>query len=599
MVHRGPDGSGEYHFDRLSIGMRRLAVIDLKGGQQPLRSRGGRVVVFQNGEIYNHRELRVELERRGYTFQTSSDTEVIAHGYDAWSIDGLLQRLDGMYAVAIHDQDANEVHLARDRFGEKPLFYSNHDDGFAFGSTLLAVSAMPWVSVNVDPLSLQRYMAMHFVPGRRTIFRDVNRVLPGERLTVQLDRLVLHRHRYYTPSLRRPPVTNDEELAEHLEHAVESRLLADVPVGVFLSGGVDSSVVAAIASRSKREIATFSMGFDNRHLDESEAARKTAQHIGARHHEFVFDRTRFQSLLGEVAAALDEPVGDQALLPVFWLSREVRKHVTVVLSGEGADEVFAGYNYYQSFVDNGDWRTRLRALLDPAAAPLSAHSGNRLIIESVQCTSSGFPLICSASDRARLLDGETDEVDPWEHDLTAWLSTAYDPLQRATAADLATWLADDLLVKLDRMTMAHSVEGRAPFLSPPLVEIGLGLPQNERMTRYDSKLALRRIASRYLPDEIAKRPKQGFVLPMRAWLEAWFKVNGGPTTYFGHHRFPHLDSVRVAELVSNDLSVGVQRERLLFAIVVLLEWWTAFQLRRSSLIKRCGAESGYASAVHS
>jgi len=584
MTHRGPDGEGVYHSGALSIGMRRLSVIDIEGGSQPLFSRGGRVVVFQNGEIYNYKALRSQLEARGYLFRTRSDTEVLAHGYDAWSIDGLLARLDGMYAIAIHDQDSNELHLARDRFGEKPLFYALAPHGFAFGSTLLAVGAMPWVTDDIDPLSLERYLALHFVPGRRTILRDVRRVLPGERVTVEIDGLRLHHNRYFQPRLLPSRHVDDAELTHCIEQAVRSRLVADVAVGVFLSGGLDSSLVAAIASRLNPRIATFSMGFEDPELDESAAARRVAQHVGSRHHEFVFDRNRFNELLPEVASALDEPVGDQATLPLFWLCREVRREVTVVLSGEGADEIFAGYSYYRLFVDNGDWRARLKALLDPASAPLSAEHGDRLLIDAPPCTPSGFPLLSGEGDRSRLLlTGSRGSADCWEQDVLTWLADAHDPLQRASAADIATWLADDLLVKVDRMTMAHSLEGRAPYLSPALAELALNLPQAERMTGATSKVALRRVAGKYLPDDIVDRRKQGFVLPMRRWLEAWFKAYGGPGAYFSARGFPGLDATRLTELTTKDLAAGVRRERMLFAIVMLLEWWNAFRTRRDGL----------------
>src|SRR5262245_56931724 len=589
MLHRGPDGKGEYCSGQLVIGMRRLSVIDLQGGWQPLFSRAGRVAAFQNGEIYNHRVLRAELEARGYVFRTQSDTEVLAHGYDCWSIDGLLGRLDGMFALAIHDQDSNELHLARDRFGEKPLFYSARPDGFVFSSTLLAASTMPWVSDDIDLLSLDRYLALHFTPGRCTILRDVERVLPGERLSIKLDEFAVQRRRYYVPHLGFPQRVGDDVLAAELEHAVRSRLISDVPVGVFLSGGVDSSMIAAIACSANPDIVTFSMGFDNPHVDESEAARTVAKHIGSRHYEFVFNRSHFDKLVAEVAGAWDEQLGDQAILPLFWLSREVKKHATVVLSGEGADEIFARYNYYQSFIDDGDWRALLRSLLDPAAAPLSAVATNRLLIDSARCTPSGFPLLSSASDRADLLSANPSQDDRWERDLVSWFASAHDPLQRATAVDLATWLADDLLVKVDRMTMANSVEGRAPFLAPALVEYALNLPRVQRMTKTAAKIALRRIAERYLPADIVKRRKQGFVLPMRTWLESWFKFHGNPASYLARRPFPSLNSARAANLVTADLAAGVQRERLLFALIMLLEWWAGFQSRRSSLVRACRA----------
>ena len=591
MAHRGPDGEGVYHSGSLSVGMRRLSVIDIEGGSQPLFSRGGRVVAFQNGEIYNYRELRFQLEASGYVFRTHSDTEVLAHGYDAWSIDGLLARLDGMYAIAIHDQDSNELHLARDRFGEKPLFYSSAPSGFAFGSTLLAVSAMPWVTDAIDPLSLDRYLALHFVPGRRTILRDVQRVLPGERLTVAIDGGGLRRVRYYQPCLLPPRRVDDAELIDCVEHAVRSRLVADVPVGVFLSGGLDSSLVAAMASHVNPSIATFSMGFDDPHLDESVAARRVAQHVGSRHHEFVFDRDRFNDLLPEVAAALDEPIGDQATLPLFWLCREVRREVTVVLSGEGADEIFAGYSYYRPFVDSGDWRARLKALLNPAMSPLSVTHRNRLLIETPPCTPSGFPLLCDERDRSRLLDTPRGSADCWEEGVLMWLGSAHDPLQRASAADIATWLADDLLIKVDRITMAHSLEGRTPYLSPALAELALNLPQADRMSSATSKVALRRIAGKYLPRDIVNRPKQGFVLPMRIWLEGWFKDRGTANQYFANRSFPGVNMDLLTNLVATDLAAGVHRERLVFAIIMLLEWWLSFRQKRTSLVDSLPHES--------
>jgi asparagine synthase (glutamine-hydrolysing) len=582
MTHRGPDGDGIYHFGSLSIGMRRLSVIDLKGGWQPLYSRNGRIAVFQNGEIYNFRELQSQLEARGYIFRTSSDSEVIAHGYDAWSLHGMLDRLDGMYAIAIHDQDTNELHLARDRFGEKPLFYSSSAGGFAFGSTLLGVGAMPWVSDEVDALSLERYLALHFVPGRNTILRDVKRVLPGESLSIALDGLRVRQHRYYRPQLRTPERVDDDELINCLEYSVRSRLIADVPVGILLSGGLDSSTVAAIACRENPNISTFSIGFKDLEQDESAIAKKVARHIGSRHHEFIFDGPRFNELLPRVADALDEPIGDQATLPLYWLSQEVRRHVTVVLSGEGADELFAGYDYYRPFVDQGDWRTRLKALLDLNRVPLCPFF-DTLLIDKPPCTPSGFPLLSAQADRSRLVRAVHENSDIWENDVLTWLDHASDPLQSATAADMLTWLVDDLLVKVDRMTMAHSLEARAPFLSPKMVDLALNLPQTERMTNVTSKVALRRIARKYLPAEITARKKHGFVLPMRSWITAWFEERESTDNYFSARQFPHLDMAHLTNVVAKDLATGVQRERLLFAVIMLLEWWNTFKAKRQSL----------------
>jgi asparagine synthase (glutamine-hydrolysing) len=584
MVHRGPDGDGRHHDGPVHMGMRRLSIIDLEHGWQPLHSRDGRVVAFQNGEIYNYRALRIALEAVGFVFKTHSDTEVLAHGYACWGIDGLLERIDGMYAIAIHDRDSHELHLARDRFGEKPLFYASALGRFGYGSTLLSVSSLPWVEDKLDAVALDRYLALHFVAGERSIFAGVRQVLPGERLTVRLDNFTISRSRYYIPPLVEPRKVSDDELCATLEEAVASRLVADVDVGVFLSGGLDSSLVATLASKVNPAISTFSMGFTEANLDESAHAAAVASHVGSTHHTFVFDQDHFTTLLPEVASALDTPIGDQAALPLYWLSREARKHVAVVLAGEGADEVFAGYGYYRQFVQSTKWTDRLGSIGQillkrqlPRARPPN------LLLDPQCMTPSGFPLLTGKDERRRLVgDAAVDAVDIWEHGVLDWLESAHGRLQQATATDIATWLPDDLLVKFDRMAMAHSLEGRAPFLSPQVVALGLALRPTERMAN-DSKVALRRIARRYLPTNILTRPKQGFVLPLRRWISEWFAAWGGAAAYFRQRPFPGLDSDVMVGLIEADLAEGLHRERMLFAVIMLVEWWHHFAARRVRL----------------
>jgi asparagine synthase (glutamine-hydrolysing) len=567
MAHRGPDGSGEFVEGQVGMAMRRLAVIDVEHGHQPLTSQDGRVVAFQNGEIYNHLELRRELEVDGFVFRTSSDTEVLAHGFARWGMEGLLQRVDGMYAMAILDRPARELHLARDRFGEKPLFYAEAEGRFAYASHLLSLAALPWVERSIDPVALDRYLAVHYVPGEATLFKGIRRVLPGQRLVVPLDQPRAHVFRYYRLPLGIQRAPGDEELAAELERAVSSRLLADVPVGVFLSGGLDSSIVAALAARHQPGIDTFSMGFHDGNYDESPFARQVAATVGSRHHHFVFDDRSFHELLPQVAAALDEPVGDQALLPLYWLCREARRHVTVALSGEGADEVFGGYAYYHDALPEGRTAGRL------------VHNGSAV-------TPSGFPLLTTAAEREHLCGGASVDGDEFERDLLRWLDTSVDPLQRATAADLATWLPDDLLVKFDRMAMAHSLEGRAPYLQPRLAETGLQLPSAQRVRDGLVKVALRRVAARWLPPAIVERGKHGFILPMESWLRQWFASQGGPAEYFGSGALPGLEVSAAIAVAAADLGRGVRRPRLLFALVALMEWHRAFlgrlrELRRS------------------
>ncbi|WHZ24853.1 MAG: Asparagine synthetase [glutamine-hydrolyzing] [Nitrospira sp.] len=573
MEARGPDGAGQYIQDDLVMGMRRLAVIDVKGGGQPLLSCDGQVVAFQNGEIYNHAELRRELERCGARFKTSSDTEVLAHGYDYWGMEGLLAKLDGMYALAILDRRTRRLHLARDRFGEKPLFYSRAGEKFAYSSNIIALALLPWVDLDIDLGSVDRYLALHYVPGRRTIFTGIHRLLPGERLTLSLDAFDISREMYYRPRLTPVEPVEPRDLLACIESAVTSRLVADVPVGVFLSGGIDSSIVAAVAAKHHPAIDTFSMGFKDARFDESAHAQAVAHAVGASHHHFTFDETAFHELLPTVVEALDEPNGDQALLPTYWLCREAKRHVTVVLSGEGADELFAGYAYYETMLTRRSWRFCLKEWIEGRAAAVPL----QWLCQNIQpVTPSGFPLVMDAAGRGRLLGESMPETDPWEESFRSMLTQAGSSLQRATLADVLTWLPDDLLVKLDRMAMANSLEGRAPFLSPALAEIALRLPEPQRMTTMRSKVVLREVAALLLPPNIVQRRKQGFVLPMERWLRQWLARVGSLRSYFDLSRIPAFNTAAAVSLIEWELALSQPNERLLFALVMLAEWHHSF-----------------------
>lgn len=575
-LHRGPDGDGMHVEAGVAMGMRRLSIIDLEHGWQPLKSRDGRVVVFQNGEIYNYRELQVELRARGYRFKTESDTEVLAHGYDCWGIDGLLRRIDGMYAFAVLDVDERVLHLARDRFGEKPLFYMSGSGCLAYASSLNSLATLPWFDGSIDAFALNRYFALHYVPGDRTIFRAVRRLLPGCVMSVPLDLSSGGENirRYYRPALKQPEEVSQEAINEQVEEAVRSRLVSDVPVGIFLSGGIDSSIIATVAARCNPEISTYAIGFPGFTGDESMHAEAVARHLGTRHRTFAFDRSRFHELLPQVANALDEPIGDQATLPLYWLCREASKDVKVVLSGEGGDELFGGYGYYKPFVSPG-W---------PNTLPWLLANPQRVVPDLLgePETASGFPILCGAQERSRL-SGASQHDYAWEAETQQWLDRARDPLQRATAADIAGWLPDDLLVKLDRIGMAHSLEGRAPFLSPRLAEMALNLTQRQRVSSNTTKVALREVARSWLPPEIVERPKQGFVLPMRTWLKEWFEGNGGPRTYL-RESSPPFNGDFAVDVIESDLKVGLQRERLVFAIVLMTEWWKQFERKRRAAV---------------
>ena len=582
MTSRGPDGAGFYVEPGIAMGMRRLAVIDVTYGGQPLFSDNKSIVAFQNGEIYNYQDLRAQLIKLGYAFKTLSDTEILAHGFHAWGIDGLARRLDGMYAAAILDRQNRSLFLIRDRFGEKPLFVATLPGGFAYASDLRILASLPGVGSQLSHDGLNDYLALLYVPGRRTILKNISRVLPGEIVTVSLSNPSPTYSRYYSLPIGRCERILDGNLAKLVESAVKSRLVADVPIGVFLSGGLDSSIVAAIAAQHTPGISTFSIGFSNAQYDESQHAKFLANHIGSTHHHFVFDESDFLDLLPRVVEALDEPIGDQALLPVFQLCQEASRHVKVVLAGEGADEIFAGYSYYSRFSSRPTLRDRIRTLVRDRPDTRSL----RLINNAIPETPSGYPLITDAAGRRALIGEPSPDPDRWESNLMDWLAKAKDGLQRATCVDLATWLPDGLLVKFDRMAMAHSLEGRAPFLDPRLVEAGtMSLNPLDRFADGVSKVALRRIAKRWLPEEIVTRKKQGFILPMDKWISTWATQHGDLAQYFSAMPVEGFDFRALGESVANSIICDPARARYHLAVIILCEWTYAFS-RKISEIKK-------------
>jgi asparagine synthase (glutamine-hydrolysing) len=550
MRRRGPDGSGLFWKGQTGIAMRRLAIIDLTGGQQPIFSEDRNVAVVMNGEIYNYRSLRTELATAGHRFSTHSDTETLVHGYEQFGIDGLLERVDGMFAFALWDRARGRMFVARDRCGEKPLYIAREGNTVVFGSQLLSVVAALRETPPISAPALQLYWALHFVPGDQTIFRGVHRLRPGEAYELDTDSgQEIRRWRYWRLQERQRKV-EAEELGELIRQAVTSRLVADVPVGVFLSGGLDSSLLASLAAQHTPGVHTFSTGFDSARHDESGYAWEVADYIGSTHHHFMFQVDEFRSLIPEVIEHMDEPVGDQAMLPLFALAREAVKEVKVVLSGEGADELFVGYSYYGG----------------------NSSNMNRVFFDDCEQTASGFPAVLPGAVRRRL----SPEVDAWSghwhEELLAELAAVHDPLRRESLCDMATWLSEDLLMKADKMTMANSLEGRAPYLSPAVAEAAFNLPPTEKIADGTVKVLLREAAKAHLPPRIVTRRKQGWVLPMEKWLRMTL-----------HDEF--LDAIRACDepLIDRAYMEAVVREdragrgmvvggRALYAMMVLVRW---------------------------
>ena len=570
MRFRGPDGVGSYINGRHAIGMRRLSIVDHSKGEQPKSSTNGKVLVVQNGEIYNFKSLRQELIRSGYYFKSNSDTEVLAHGYEEWGIEVLLDKIDGMFAFAIIDERRGVLHLARDPFGEKPLYFHSGDQVFGFASNMKALMISLSLPKAIDPISLNRYFALHYVPGNRTIFTGIEKLLPGERMQVSLVDGTSFRSKYYQMLEKEEGTVHPIELQSLMNHAVESRLIGDVPVGVFLSGGLDSSLVTTLAAKRMPQIKTFSVGFDSVRHDESKYAISVAKACGVDHHMVEFSEEDFARFLPEVASVLDEPLGDQAALPTYKLCKEASRHVKVVLSGEGADELFGGYSYYGKFAEKQSFLQKLFGSRTPPRVPA-------FLAESDGITPSGFPLVTN-KEVWRLLGKEScsETDDQWEVELLSYLDTINDSLRRACVTDVLSWLPDNLLVKLDRMTMSMSLEGRCPFLEKKLAEYAFRLPSSKKHNGNESKVALRSLARKSLPKCAWKRKKQGFVLPMALWLKNYLEANGGPENFIKDRNCAFLDSDALVTLFGNWTEGTPGAERALYTLVMLLEWDYSF-----------------------
>ena len=530
MAHRGPDAEGLLEAPGIAAGIRRLAVIDVAGGGQPIANEDGTVEVIFNGEIYNYRELRATLEARGHRFRTSSDTETLVH---LWEEHGpaMLERLNGMFALCVHDRRSGESFLARDRMGIKPLFFARLGERIAFASEIAVLLRDPEVPREVDPQALVELFCLQFVGGGRTVWRGVLELPPGHALHVRDGEATVSRWwSVPEPSPEAEPgiEARAAELLELLRDSVRYRMIADVPLGVFLSGGLDSSTLAALAAaESDRPLRTFSVGFEGAAaFDEREHAALVAAHLGAEHRELVVSAMDIADHLPRLVEHLALPVTDPALIPTWLLSQFARREVTVALSGEGADELFAGYRRY-AFQRRFGWLGRLPGVELGASGGLDGLLPRRVrqaLASVAQLDPARNHLEWSAAIGSRaaavLFTPEafaayaTNVAERFAH----YFAASRPRLAEQLRADQLEWLPHNLLAKVDRASMAHSLEARVPFLDHRIVEWAARLPDDQRIRGAETKVVLRRAARALLPAEILARPKRGFDLPLAAWL---------------------------------------------------------------------------------
>ena len=520
MEHRGPDDEGFVTNNEVVLGMRRLSIIDVGGGHQPMANEDSTVWVVQNGEIYNHRELRGQLIAHGHVFKTQSDTEVLVHGYEQWG-KAMVERLNGMFAFAVHDRNAGAVLLARDRMGIKPLHYALDGDRLVFASELKALLRDPSLRRGVDPAALDDYLAYEFVPSPRTIVQGISKLRPGHTLTWSTRERSVSVEMYWAPQLnpgdgRHDPDQESSRLLECLRESVRKELISDVPLGVFLSGGIDSSAVAAMMTQLGVEVKTFSVGFVERSFDESGYAREVAQHLGTDHHEVTLEPAAMLELIARLPQLLDEPLGDASMIPTYLLSEFTRRHVKVALGGDGGDELFAGYPTLQAHRLAG-YYTRLprllrRGLVEPVVRRLPVSRNNlsldfraKRFIAGAELPVAQRHLTWMGSFPARGASLEDEHA-------------SLDPLNQVLMRDMRYYLEGDILVKLDRASMMASLEARVPLLNNDFVAYATALPLNMKLRGMRSKFLLRRALRGLLPDRILNRPKKGFGIPVADWF---------------------------------------------------------------------------------
>ncbi len=607
LKHRGPDDEGHAQFSHAAIGHRRLSIIDLSGGHQPIFNEDDTMCVVCNGEVYNFHELRAELEARGHSFHTNSDTEVVIHLYEDMGPE-CVKRLRGMFALAIWDDTRRRLVLAVDRLGQKPLVYAERDGSVVFASELRSILVDQSVDTSILAESLEDFFRFGYVPWPNTIFRDVKKLPPAHLLVAEDGRVRVERYWQlrFDRIVPRSEGEAVEELLELLREAVKLRLISDVPLGAFLSGGLDSSIIVALMSEaSSGPVETFSIGFEESDYDERAHARRIAERYGTTHHEFVV-RPDMAAILPEIVWHYGEPYADASAVPTFFLSRLTRQHVTVALNGDGGDELFAGYpRYALSLGRRPEYRSAALALpLAVARVPGAAKAINGVaqgvlgLIPSrrgsIAKVRDGFrylamtPLQCHWRHIAHVQHGEPREL--LAADVIAQLdhrdpcdvyaakcglpAEGLDPLNQLLTADLLTYLPDDLLVKVDIAAMSQALEPRSPFLDHKVAEFAASLSPDLKLRNGAAKYLLRKAAADLVPTENLNRRKQGFAMPVGHWLRHDLKdlahdVLLSPTA----RRRGLLNIEEVSRLLQEHVSGTRRHDERLWELLMLELWF--------------------------
>jgi asparagine synthase (glutamine-hydrolysing) len=598
LAHRGPDDAGYFVQGRVGLGHRRLSIIDLSGGRQPIFNEDRSAAIIFNGEIYNYPALAAALTTTGHTFRTRSDTETILHSYEEYG-DDCVQHLRGMFGFAIWDCAKRRLLLARDRLGVKPVYYYRNGQFLAFASEIKSLLEIELIPREVDPEALDMYLSLRYVPGPRTMFKNIFRLQPGHILVA--DDSGVRTTKYWDLDYPDPKPQSPECLLEKfrelLEESVRMRLISEVPLGVFLSGGLDSSAILAMMTSTGKiaggdRVKTFGVGYEascaeEEAANEFEYARLAANSFASEHHEYHLNAKTFAEFVPDLVRYLDEPLADPSCIPLYFISKLAREHITVVLSGEGADEIFAGYGIYVRMLalDRIYGRSGAFARLAPWIARLTPWEKLRHYVRMCgqpletryQGVSRGF----SDEGKLRLIGG--DRMKQSEQRLREIFSGYFtavkdaSPLDQMLYVDAKVWLPDDLLIKADKMTMANGLELRVPFLDHKLVEFAASLPNSSKIQGKGGKTLLRSAMRGVLPDAIIDRPKKGFPVPIGSWLRTTLRQ-------FTHDHLlaresacsRYFDRDETARLVREHEQAGLDRSQEIWTLLVFEFWHRHF-----------------------
>lgn len=576
--HRGPDGDGYFIDGDVALGHRRLSIIDLSSGDQPMFNEDGSVVTVFNGEIYNYQELKEELIALGHDFKTKSDTEVLVHGYEEWHTD-LPKHLRGMFAFAIYDKNKNEVFLARDNFGIKPLYFAKMNDTFMFASEIKAFLDVPDFEKVFNESILETYLEFSFVPTNETFFKGVHRLDAGCSLLYKDGEIKLNK--YFKLDFKEENMSFEDavkNISDVMKDSVEKHLIADVEVGSFLSSGIDSSYIVSLAKPDK----TYTVGYENKKYDETMYAKDLAEKLGIKNESKIITKEEYLENISKIMYHLDEPTSDPAAISLYFVAKLASKDLKVVLSGEGADEFFGGYNYYREEVDYKFYNKLpfcIRHAIGKVASIFPEGRGFNFLVrrgEKLENSYIGVNRNFSSKMAKKVLKNnyELKAIDVTKDVYNEFKN--YSNIDKMQAIDINFWLMKDILLKADRMTMASSIEGRVPFIDKEVFKVASHLPFDYKVTKENTKVALRAAAKEVIPTEAYKKKKLGFPVPVREWIKEGDFKEEVEKTLNSDVANKYFNTKIINKMFEEHINGKKDNYRKIWTIYTFIKWYQVF-----------------------